>query len=103
MVTSNKPDLKLSFTKTYFYELSADAGALELKIYFDTSSKGVGLTDEDLFCTFNLSKATVGGDSIQSSVHLCSDDRYSGELLLEDESTWTLRYSVTGPDKDYII
>lgn len=103
MVTAAMPDRINSFSKTYFYELSADTGALELKIYFDVSREGADLSHEDLFCTFNLSKATVGGDPVPSSEHLCQDDRYLGELFLEDKSTWTLRYQVMGPNKDYII
>lgn len=97
------PNTPLKFTKSYFYELSADTGALELKIYFDTGPE-TAITDDDLFCTFNLSKATIGsGDPVPSTEHLCQCDRYWGELLLEDDSTWHLRYQCSGPNKDTVI
>eukprot|EP00747_Dinoflagellata_sp_TGD_P046526 gnl/TRDRNA2_/TRDRNA2_144489_c0_seq3.p1 gnl/TRDRNA2_/TRDRNA2_144489_c0~~gnl/TRDRNA2_/TRDRNA2_144489_c0_seq3.p1 ORF type:complete len:121 (+),score=11.11 gnl/TRDRNA2_/TRDRNA2_144489_c0_seq3:270-632(+) len=99
-------DRSSEFTKSYFYELSAtgESGTspLQLRVYFDNSREHGRPLEDDLYCTFDLSRATVGR-TVRSTEHLCLADQYIGELTLESPSSWRLQYDVIGPKKDYVI
>lgn len=90
---------KVSFQMVYIYQHSFLQDRLDL--FFDRQ-RGEGPHSKDLFCSFDISEAELG-TALPSTGHYCGGDLYEGELIVSDDDSWKLRYSVTGPQKALVM
>lgn len=97
--TDESQQQKIAFTMTYLYQHSLLQDRLD--IFFDRQ-RGGGPDDEDIFCSFNLTRADFNVP-LKSTSHYCRGDLYEGEFILRDANSWRLRYSINGPTKACII